>query len=163
MSGIKGRGGVKGRSGGARVGAGRKPLSRSDRWLGGRPLATVVSPVTGSVHAADVPMPDDLPDPVAAWWMRLAPLAIEEQTLTPTVAVAFVALCELQVLQEEMSTHPMRRGSADHLRVLQRLEMGMARFRLTADGRPRAAAAPKVDLTPLQQLQAAGAQLRAVK
>lgn len=155
--------GMKGRSGGARVGAGRKPLSASERWMRGKPAAAVaVAPSTGAVVVADLPMPDDLPAAVAAFWMELAPHALAEATLTPTTAYGFRQLCETAALVAELAADAERRGGSDHRGAMQRLESALARFRLTGDGKPRSVEAAK-PVSALADLQARGAQIRRVK
>lgn len=154
--------GMKGRSGGARVGAGRKPLSVNERRLRGRPIPVpaAVDPASGAVAAGPMAMPDDLPELVAGVWKRMAPLAIAEGTLDSVTAFAFERLCHAIVLEDELSKDHDKRGGSDHRGVMQRLEVQMARFRLTPDGKPRTVAQKPKELSPLEKLQAKAAEMR---
>ena len=155
--------GAAGRSGGARVGAGRRPERAATLALRGgrdrlaqdarRPVETTPEPVEA---------PTDLPEDQRSVWNLLAPQALEQRTLTRATAVAFRDLCEAIVVKRAMlaqidmdgmtlvdrvsgavRAHPLL---AKHQGMMVRVETAMARFRLNPDGRPAVAAeAPKDD------------------
>lgn len=158
-------------SGGTRVGAGRKPKSQEEKWLGGdagkrgdgkrKPQAP--PPVT--LIAA----PADLPEAQAVVWNTLAPHACAQRTLTAQTAAAFALLCKQIVLEQlmfqEITTDGLtgtkvtlqmdEKGGglqsvekkahtllAQHRQMMQRVEAGMLRFRLSPIGK---------EMTPAEQ------------
>jgi hypothetical protein len=127
-------------SGGARVGAGKKRRDPQGSWLSGRGPR----PETALAVAVDVPVPSTMAADEAAVWSELAPHATAEGTLTPRTAAAFRTLCRVIVLERRLSEGEKTCAGPDHRGMLQRVETGMARFRLTPDGRP-VAVAPVVD------------------
>src|SRR5262245_3948050 len=132
--------GQKGRSGGARVGAGRKPRTRDADWLAGHPgkrgLKVVERPEAMlSVPEQAVKCPKDLSGAAEEVWYELAPFALEQHTLTPTTAMAFADLCEFIVLERRFRGSPLGVCSPDHRGMMQRVETGRARFRLIPDGK----------------------------
>lgn len=153
--------GVKGRSGGARVGAGRKPLSRNDRWLRGKP-GSATAPSAPSTQAGSVTMPEGLPEDVAAVWTRLAPRAVAQQTLDAARVEGFTQLCKLVALEAKQYADD-RQGTSDHRGVVQRLDVALARFRLTGDGKPQATIEASRPVSALEQLQQQASHLRRVK
>ena len=140
--------GKKGRSGGFRIGAGRKRRDPTAAWLGGyagkrRGIHAPHSPgrPTGLPPAPPptpdpVEMPVDLAADVKAVWEELAPFATAERTLTPASSLAFGILCRNIVLERMLATGKLTPAGADHRGMLQRVETGLARFRLIPDGRP---------------------------
>jgi hypothetical protein len=140
--------GVKGRSGGARLGSGPKRRDPKAAWLTGavrKPadLALAPRPVSGSVSGS-VECPKDLPADVAAVWKQLAPFALAERTLEPRTAMAFRVLCENIVLLNKLAVAPLTAAGPDHRGMLGRVEAGWTRFRLWPDGKP-ALAEPVAD------------------
>lgn len=161
--------------GGVRVGAGRKPKSAalalvhgsSDR--GTRPEVSVsVAPDVLGVPVAAVGEPEHLPAPHLAVWRQLAPLAHKQGTLTPETALAFEDLCEAIVIKRALladiqkdgwtrnpvsgkKAHPLL---GHHRGMMQRVEVGLARFKLAPIGKDEAGAAPVKELSPLERLQA---------
>lgn len=140
--------------------------------------------------AADAPLPDEVPVPgdlspdAQAVWVRLAPLARQERTLTPATAQAFAMLCQAVVLESNLAkeiedggflfwkvsvdgagvehrepkANPLitqRRG--EH----QRVEAGLTAFRLRPTGRPIATVSADKPKNALESLQAQ--RIRAVK
>lgn len=143
--------GIKGRSGGFRVGAGRKPRSGAAKWLSGNPHqhgAKVAKPAVTVAQAPSGPVerPDNLLTmPGQDVWDELAPFATAQGTLTPVTAMAFADLCMFVVLERELRADPKRSAGADHRGMMQRVEAGRARFRLTPDGKPVLVEQPKDD------------------
>ena len=84
---------------------------------------------------APVAVPEGLSADVAAVWAELAPHATAEGTLRPSTALAFGVLCRLVVAERQLAVSPVAAGP-DHRGILQRMEAGLARFRLTPDGKP---------------------------
>ena len=140
--------GVKGRSGGARVGAGRKRRDPQAAWLAGAsakgPRGVVARrPVVPAGSAADVPAcPPGTPADVAEVWRELAPYAVAERTLDVKTALAFLLLCRNIVLERKLAAAPLTCAGPDHRGMLMRVEQGLQRFRLLPDGRPVPAEAP---------------------
>lgn len=148
--------------GGARVGAGRKPHKRKGIVLqmdGARreppAAADPVEPSPAVAALVDVDelaiAPEDLTPAEKAVWCSYAPLAIDQQTLTPATAVGFRELCTVAVLTHaiaesiELARTPgkdteQRSAIGDGLKLYtkyaQRLDGLLARFKLTAFGKP---------------------------
>jgi hypothetical protein len=91
--------------------------------------------------------PADLTAAEKAVWCAYAPLAIEQQTLTPATAVGFRELCTQYVMTHVIAdaiNAPTNEVSvfarADYLKLYtkyaQRLDATLARFKLTAFGKP---------------------------
>ena len=136
--------GLKGRSGGARLGAGRKRRDPEATWLSGnagKRGGPKARPAAAPADTADVQPPPDMLPADAAVWMELAPHALAERTLTPATAVAFSWLCGLVMIERKLRAAPLAVAGPDHRGLMQRVESGLARFRLTADG--KAVAAPE--------------------
>lgn len=89
--------------GGKRLGAGRKPKTRTERWLGGdaakrglslvRPDAEPVPVTTNPAVAEDVP--SMLTEAEAKYWELWAPSALERGTLTEHTRPGLVLLCQV--------------------------------------------------------------------
>src|SRR5262245_26453278 len=101
--------GMKGRSGGPRVGAGRPPLTEAARWLGGdaghragqqRPATTA------EAAASEVNIPPHLSEEEQRVWSALAPHALAARTLTEASAEAFADLCAYIVLERRLRLAP---------------------------------------------------------
>jgi len=141
--------GVKGRSGGARPGAGRPRKTPADAWLSGnagkRGPRAVEKPEAAAKGASDlVGEPKGLTNEEREVWRALAPHALQEGTLTAGTAAAFLWLCRSVLLERKLATAPLAVGGPDHRGMMQRVEGLMARFRLVPDGKP-IAAKPKED------------------
>lgn len=88
--------------GGRRLGAGRKPKTRRERWLGGnagkRPLTLVTPertmPVESVLTAGGVSVPAVLTAGERAYWDLWSPLAISQGLLTAETVPGFVTLCK---------------------------------------------------------------------
>jgi phage terminase small subunit len=83
--------GAKGRSGGFRSGAGRKPNADGLARLHGARDRGAVRP--SSQVGDQMPQPDGLSPEVAAVWRKLAPHAVKAGTLVPGTAAAFSRFC----------------------------------------------------------------------
>ena len=80
--------------GGFRVSAGRKPYKRQQIQL----ITSQSRPGALEVEARVLlEPPSELPEAEAVVWRKLAPHALEAQTLTPRTAEAFALLCESSV------------------------------------------------------------------
>lgn len=109
--------GVKGRSGGARVGAGRKPLNPGLRVLHGGRRKNGEAPTAVRVPAVvAVPMPDGLTEEERAVWALEAPHAIQARTLTPGTAAEFADFCRT-VVRERLMWRQVERDGWTHLKV----------------------------------------------
>ena len=94
--------------GGKRLGAGRKPKTRKERWLGGqaghRPMPLTVVPkkppkvfsadLTVQV-VADIPAPAILTEDEQAYWQLWAPMADRRGLLTDDTIPGFAELCQV--------------------------------------------------------------------
>ena len=149
--------------GGFRVGAGRKPGSRSAVVLGMdgvRRSDGMVSPAAAAPEdAALLTPPKDLPRDQRKYWTRYAPLAAAQRTLVPAHLPGFRELCEQAAFKDALAKQirklkPESQASSETLRhyekLVQRLDATLARFRLTAFGKPAdpAGAARKATASP---------------
>lgn len=152
---------VKGRNGGARVGAGRPKEVGSVRWKREQRKAKGQPPPAAPAPVA-VPKPKGLPAGQSAVWDMLAPLALEQRTLTDATAFALVELCEAIVLKRDIArileadgltttavkTRMEQDGSGEQVgetkahpliakwtALLVRVEAGLMRFRLAPMGK----------------------------
>src|SRR4051794_23364702 len=148
-------------SGGARVGAGRKAKTQAQKWLGGNAGKRGSSAKPKTVDVALIAPPADLPDDQAAIWNELGPHACAARTLTEGTAAAFRDLCEAIVLKRMMFAAILKDGLthakvtlqmdesggglqaveqkahtllAQHRGMMQRVEAGLLRFRLSPMG-----------------------------
>lgn len=148
-------------SGGSRVGAGRKSKQQNvARLHGSRQRGTRPSAAVGPMEPVE--MPEGMPSDQQAIWTELAPFALAARTLMPSTAAAFRDLCEAIVLKRMMLAEIMRDGLtqtkvtlqmdeqggglqsvekkahtllAQHRGMMQRVEAGLARFRLSPNGK----------------------------
>lgn len=135
------------------MGAGRKPQPQR--------VPAVVVGMDGAPRAAaalvpaDSPLiepPVDLTKPLQAIWRELAPLAIQQQTLVPATVPGFRELCEQLHLKRALAKGLAKHGAASaeadrilkaYVRLAQRLDGTLGRFRLIGIGKPEPAAAAK--------------------
>lgn len=172
--------GVKGRSGGSRVGSGRKPVddragnvtgsrrararakqkaaasaSRSEAGQSGDGSAADGQPVVAAVVIPQPPGSLTLDE--LAEWNDLAPLAAKHCTLDLSTSLALRDLCQLRVLKDrllrrigddgdvvlgaggQLAAHPLLTRITT---LSQRIEAGMARFKLSPTGKALESAAP---------------------
>ena len=143
--------------GGRRPGAGRKPR--------GRPAGLVLT-LPGLRPAGLETAPAELPAAVRVVWARLAPLALLERTLAPATAAGFGQLCQQWVYVAELAATIERLGAGtreaegylkQYGRLAGRLDSSLARFNLTANGKPAVAAAPAAVANPWALVARAGA------
>lgn len=165
--------------GGARVGAGRKPKPKPGVVLGmdGARISSTAPPAASESKATSSETPDapdllapppDLKDPVARQcWKRFAPLAITGRTLTPETMPGFRQLCQQWSYAESLDAMIQLLGAASAdaeekmktwLKVSQRLDASLARFKLTAFGKPAVAEKPKASANPFAAIGKAGGQ-----
>jgi hypothetical protein len=151
--------GVKGSSGGRRVGAGRKPRTRLERVITGTlpgPGRVLAHPGVGPEPVV-APIdrfgpPDDLADPARALWLELAPHAFTARTLTPATALAFRVLCCNVALERTLAQDVDKRGSASHRGLIARVDAELAAFSLRPFGKPiLAAGEPAPAVNPLDK------------
>lgn len=136
--------------GGARPGAGRKPKARPATVLGmdGRrfPLLPADAvPVRDEAVMALADPPADLPPAQQAIWTQYAPAAIEQRTLVPATVMGFRQLCEQTAMAAVLAARIEKVGAASkragdplrhYVRLAQRLDASLARFKLTSFGKP---------------------------
>jgi len=150
--------GVKGSSGGRRVGAGRKPRTRLEQVITG----TLRGPgrVLPGPGAGDAPMvapidrfeaPADLSDLERAIWLDLAPHAFAARTLTRATAFAFRLLCQNVALERGFAARADECGRASHRGLIQRVDAELAAFNLRPFGKPIFEAAPAQPANPLDK------------
>ena len=150
--------------GGFRVGAGRKPGSKSAVVIGMDGVRRDAGPVTPQAlvtgeESALVTPPKDLPRDQRKFWTRYAPLAVAQQTLIPAHVPGFRELCEQAAFKDALARQirklkPESPAASETLRhyekLVQRLDATLARFRLTGFGKPaaHASAAKKAAASP---------------
>lgn len=154
-------------SGGERLGAGRKPKPKPAapvevtppgvlRAIGGNPAAVRAAPPRAPapepVPALARP-PKSLSRSEAAIWRREAPRAVRQRTLTDETVAGFVELCELVAMKNEIKARMRRnKGGAaarasegllrQYVRIGQRVDVLLARFKLTSFGKAEEHAPP---------------------
>lgn len=150
--------------GGKRLGSGRKPHTRRERWLGGNaghhPLVVVPGGKSTASAVVDEPVeqPDVLKDAEVAYWKLWEPLATRRGMLHADTVPGFVLLCQWAALADSLMVCIQSRGyeqekvtidgagqehreyKANSLLVqwrglTARVEQAMARYGLTADGK----------------------------
>lgn len=159
--------------GGPRVGAGRKPKSRTLHAVHG-----TTSEASNQGHGAEttaaagpVTPPKGLSKPELEAWRLLAPAAIAAGTLVATTAADFRELCRLHVHVEAAHAEFQKVGWNEYgLKLerayrgaVQRLEAKMRAFRLAPIGKEIAPAAEEKPQSALEKLHAQRASLRVVK
>lgn len=152
--------------GGIRVGQGRRPQPKTGVVLGldtGRRVKPVASlPELPAVERETLLVPpEDLTAEAKAYWMRWAPAAIEERTLTLATASGFRELCEQYVLTAAVYARILLLGPTtieaapylrNYIQLAQRLDGTLARFKLTAFGKPAVSDKPKAAANPWAQV-----------
>lgn len=140
------------------MGSGRKPQARppgvvlgmDGRRLDYEPLLGQ-APAAVSDQALEVP-PAELTRGQRQFWRQAAPLAVGQGTLTASTAVGFRELCEQFCLKAAIARKIEKLGpaskSADayikaYVKLAQRLDATLARFKLTAFGKPADQAASR--------------------
>jgi len=150
--------GLKGRSGGPRLGSGRKPRSAvellitGNQHTHGRVLAgpgADQAQMIAPIEPFDAPV--DLTPEARGIWVALAPHAFQARTLTRATELAFVLLCQTVALERLYGASMQDRGGASHRGLLQRVETGLAAFGLRPFGKPIYEAAPAAPANPLDR------------
>jgi hypothetical protein len=146
--------------GGRRVGTGRKPTAKRGVVLGldgaRRPDPGPAPPpiavndaapaAVDAIHDMATP-PADLPVAQQDFWRIYAPAAIEQRTLITATVGGFRELCEQFALKQAIATRigKLKLGAASksaegplrhYVKLSQRVDASMARFKLTAMGKP---------------------------
>lgn len=129
--------------GGQRIGAGRKAA------------ADVRVPPLDPADVADSPLlepPASVTGRRADLWRQLAPMAVRQQALTADKSAGFAELCELLVMKDAIAAAIDKIGAehddaarllVQYVKLAQRVDATLARFRLTGDGKVDPAAVPK--------------------
>lgn len=150
--------GVKGHSGGARPGAGRKPKTAFEREVTGNPGhrgKVLPGPGTGQVPVVpaldEAEAPDDLTMDERRVWLELAPHAMAARTLTPGTSLAFRVLCRNVVLERALACDVEARGGSNHRGMIQRVDAELLRFSLSPCGKAIYQAEP--DAKPVNPLE----------
>ena len=129
--------GKKGKSGGYRVGAGRKPQGAAILSLHGgrvRPYHKLPE-ATPTVPQVVVNCPEGLAEQVKAVWDELAPAALEAGTLTPRTRSAFELFCRNVVLERRYAESDQA-GTGNHRGMLQWVAARYKDFAIMPFGRP---------------------------
>lgn len=146
--------------GGERPGSGPKPKGRNLLAFSGRGAAqsAAVDPSIAVLaeppaDLSDVPPAGELTTVTAkSVWRLFAPLAIELGTLTPHTVPGFRELAQQYVMKEDAAARLMKYGMGDKsgrerarsfAQLAQRLDASLARFKLTAFGKPAEGAGAK--------------------
>ena len=134
--------------GGRRHGAGRKPKITKPL----EPAKVLAHPSSAGVPVvSSVPLPPierfdppaGLSDEERQVWIRQAPHAFENRTLTPATALAFERYCRVVVLERREALSSAVSG-ANHRGLLKQINTYELQFGLAANGRPLMAAPPAV-------------------
>jgi hypothetical protein len=145
--------------GGRRPGAGRKPKPAHERALtGGHVLAHPSSVPTTNETAPieEFDAPDDLTREERAIWLKQAPYAFQNRTLTRATALSFERYCKVIVL-EHHEAKSSGSGGANHRGLLKQINAYELQFMLTPCGKPiyqAEAATPAAN--PLARFRQAG-------
>lgn len=152
--------------GGFRVGAGRKKEPKSGVVLGmdgnrrvGAPVSVPAAPaLTDEEQASLLEPPADLKSERArGFWTFAAPHAIRQRTLTQAEVPGFRQLCTQWAFIEDLvvrldllgpATKDADAAMKSYVRLSQRLDASLARFKLTAFGKPAVAEKPKAAANP---------------
>lgn len=132
--------GVKGQSGGARPGAGRKPKAALEHVVTGDPghrgrLLAHPSASTAVAPVEEFDAPNDLTMEERHVWLELAPHAFAARTLTPSTSLSFRLLCRNVVLERALAGSLKDQGGANHRGMIQRIDAELASFCLKPFGK----------------------------
>jgi hypothetical protein len=140
-------------SGGRRPGAGRKGKSEAERALTGNaghrskvvrhPSVPPAPPAAASAGLSVPPpvvvdeadAPNDLTVEERQVWLRLAPFALGNGTLTPAWSFAFSLLCRNIALERRYASSVTDAGGASHRGLIQRIDAELLRFNLSPCGK----------------------------
>jgi hypothetical protein len=145
--------------GGRRPGSGRKPKPKQERLATGQ-IARVLShpsvpPTTNPTSKIEeFDAPDSLTRDERLVWLKLAPHAFANRTLTKGTAWSFEMLCRNIVLERELGAGGTR-GMADHRGMIQRVDAELLRFNLSPCGKALYEAEPEAPANPLSRFRKA--------
>jgi hypothetical protein len=142
-----------------RVGAGRPAKTQAAKVLAGTALPPKDATPAAPEPIAVVPPPADLTDAQRLLWDQLAPYALEARTLTAATVLAFCDLLEAIVVKRTMQARIDKEGQVlnmvsgkkahpllgHHRGMMQRVEVGLARFKLAPIGKELTEGTPPVD------------------
>lgn len=140
--------------GGKRVGTGPKPKA-AVVGMDGRALPPSLPQVEPDRLLLEPPA--DLEAKAQGVWLDLAGCALHERTLTEETVPGFRQLCQQWVYLRELDVTIQRLGAGTqeaesyfrtYLKLAQRLDGSLARFKLTAFGKPVTPDKPKVAENP---------------
>jgi phage terminase small subunit len=147
--------------GGERPGAGRKPGAQDGVVLKMADRRTDVPAASPSLDEAErqglLEPPDGLTDGAQAFWKLTAAQALAERTLTPATAAGFRQCCQQWAYLGELDKKIQHLGAdtkeagayfVTYLKLAQRLDNSLARFKLTAFGKSAVRDKPKVAANP---------------
>lgn len=151
--------------GGPRPGSGRKPGSKNKAGIvlgmdgARRPRIELPTPTDPIAADGDLAEPDPLLDPPAdlseteqAFWRKAAPRAVRQRTLTDAEVLGFRELCQHFAMKEQIAQRIAKAGAdsssvdgllRQYVKLGQRVDAMLARFKLTAFGKPSDGAAAK--------------------
>lgn len=154
--------------GGGRPGAGRKPKGNAEKEATGarrrrrgsasahlpaRVLSHPSVPAASQLPAVDeADAPDDLDIEERRIWLKLAPRAMVNGTLTPATMEAFSELCRTTLLVRELGLAPLQRGTPNHKGWVQLLDKLRLEFLLAPCGKPMPDAALAEQAKPANPL-----------
>jgi hypothetical protein len=119
--------------GGRRIGAGRKPKSKTAKLL--QHPSAVTPPTTNEPSPVEeFDAPDDLAMDERAIWLKQAPHAFANRTLTRASALAFERYCKVVVL-ERNEAKSSGVGGANHRGLLKQVNAFELQFMLVPAGR----------------------------
>lgn len=132
--------------GGRRIGAGRKPKPKVGSELA-RVLQHPSVPTTNQPSPIEeFDAPNDLAADERAVWLKQAPHALKNRTLTRATALAFERYCKVVVL-ERNEAKSSGVGGANHRGLLKQINAYELQFMLTPAGKPMV----DVALTPMDE------------
>ncbi len=119
--------------GGRRIGAGRKPKAKTAKLL--QHQSAVAPPTTNGLSPIEeFDAPDDLMADERAIWLKQAPHAFANRTLTRATALAFERYCKVVVL-ERNEARSSGVGGANHRGLLKQINAFELQFMLTPCGK----------------------------
>ena len=119
--------------GGRRIGAGRKPKPKTAKVLA-HPSAVVPPSTNESSPVEEFDAPNDLTAEERAIWMKQAPHAFANRTLTRGTALSFERYCKVVVL-ERNEAKSSAVGGANHRGLLRQINAYELQFMLTPSGK----------------------------
>lgn len=153
-------------SGGRRRGAGRPRKSDAERFITGNagkrgarvlehPSATV-PPATPLPVVDESEAPDELNVDERNVWVRLAPHALQNGTLTPATQLAFALLCKNIVRERRYGESVTECGSSNHRGLIARVEAGLDAFQLRPTGKGSMAPVQEKPVSKLSRFMSRG-------